>query len=382
MIHDKKKAQLTLSDGSVWEGYFFGSGTALSGSKKPDLQSGFFSQGEVVFNTGMVGYPETLTDPSYTGQILVATYPIVGNYGIPGEQTTNDLPVFFESNRIHIRALIVAHYTENYSHWEAQESLGAWLSRHNIPGITGVDTRALTKHLRESGTMLGTISPAGQKTTHKKIEDPNDTNLVATVSPTEPHLFIPSSTDVKSKKPKKRIVLIDCGAKRNIIRSLLARNVEVLAVPWNYNFLNETYDGILISNGPGDPTQVMETVGYVKKALTGDKPIFGICLGNQILALAAGAKTFKLPYGHRGHNQPCIDLRTKKCVITSQNHGFAVDSKTLPEGWNEWFVNGNDGTNEGIRHARKPFFSVQFHPEATPGPTDTAYLFDEFLKSL
>lgn len=363
----KQKAQLTLSDGSVWEGYFFGSPTTTSG--------------EVVFNTGMVGYPETLTDPSYTGQILVCTYPIVGNYGVPADLTVDNLPAFFESSNIHIRGLIVAHYSENFSHFEAAHSLDAWLQKENIPAITGIDTRALTKHLRESGTMLGTISAAKKSSPNSHIEDPNDTNLVASVSIAEPTLFLPKTAPKKGTS-KKRVLLIDCGAKRNIIRSLIERGVEVRAVPWNYDFSKETYDGILISNGPGDPTQVTQTIAHVKKALTGSKPIFGICLGNQILALAAGAKTFKLPYGHRGHNQPCIDVRTKRCVITSQNHGYAVNAKTLPEGWSEWFVNANDNTNEGIRHTRKPFFSVQFHPEATPGPTDTAYLFDEFLKLL
>jgi carbamoyl-phosphate synthase small subunit len=354
---------LTLADGSIWKGTAFGFvGTA---------------SGEVVFNTGMVGYPETLTDPSYEGQILVCTYPLIGNYGVPGnDKDSFGIPKHFESDGIHIRALVVAHYTENHSHWESTKSLGAWMKEQRIPGITGIDTRALTKHIREHGAMLGTITRDKEKAP-KKIEDPNATNLIATVSCKKPTTHSP-----EGKKQKKRVVLVDCGAKNNIARELLARGVEVLRVPWNYNFLDEHYDGILLSNGPGDPTQATATISHVKEALKDDRPIFGICLGNQILALAAGAKTYKLPFGHRSHNQPCIDTRTQRCYITSQNHGYAVDTKTLPKDWTESFVNANDKTNEGIRHQRKPFFSVQFHPEATAGPTDTAYLFDEFISLL
>lgn len=353
---------LTLQDGSVWKGEAFGYvGTA---------------SGEVVFNTGMTGYPETLTDPSYRGQILIETYPLIGNYGVPSDARNNGLSKYFESDMIHIRALIVAHYTDNYSHHEATRSLDAWLKEHKIPAITGIDTRALTKHIRTHGAMLGIIGDA-PKTKKQTIEDPNASNLIAEVSPTKTTVFKATKDSIK-----KRVVLVDCGAKNNIVRSLTDRGVEVLRVPWNYNFLDEQYDGILLSNGPGDPMLAQDTIEHVRKALSDDRPIFGICLGNQVLALAAGARTYKLPFGHRSHNQPCIDATTGRCYITSQNHGYAVDTKSIPKGWKEWFINANDGTNEGLRHERKPFFSVQFHPEATAGPTDTAFLFDQFIQTL
>jgi carbamoyl-phosphate synthase small subunit len=352
---------LTLSDGTVWKGFAFGYvGTA---------------SGEVVFNTGMTGYPETLTDPSYEGQILIATFPLIGNYGVPNDDMVQGISKYFESNAMHIRGLIVSHYTPHYSHHEAVRSLDVWMKEYKIPGITGIDTRALTKHIRTHGAMLGTIT-LKPISTKQKIEDPNATNLIATVSPKTVTTYSPKGA------AKKRVVLVDCGAKNNIIRSLLSRGIEVLRVPWDYDFLDEHYDGILLSNGPGDPETAVKTIEHVKKALQDDKPIFGICLGNQILSLAAGAKTYKLPFGHRSHNQPCIDVTTGRCYITSQNHGYAVDTKTLPKAWKQWFVNANDGTNEGVRHERKPFFSVQFHPEATAGPTDTAFLFDEFIATL
>ena len=353
---------LTLQDGSVWKGSAFGYvGTA---------------SGEVVFNTGMTGYPETLTDPSYRGQILIETYPLIGNYGVPSDAREHGLSKYFESDTVHIRGLIVAHYSEQYSHHEATRSLDEWLKEHKIPAITGIDTRALTKHIRTHGVMCGSIG-ATKHAHPRQIPDPNEQNLIAEVSPKEVRTYAPTGAPIN-----KRVVLVDCGAKNNIIRSLTARGVEVLRVPWNYNFLDERYDGILLSNGPGDPMQATETVAHIKKALTDDRPIFGICLGNQILSLAAGATTYKLPFGHRSHNQPCIHSETGRCYITSQNHGYAVNTKTLPKGWKGWFVNANDGTNEGVRHERKPFFSVQFHPEACAGPTDTAFLFDEFLKTL
>ncbi|MFM2415202.1 MAG: carbamoyl-phosphate synthase (glutamine-hydrolyzing) small subunit [Candidatus Parcubacteria bacterium] len=352
---------LTLADGTVWKGEAFGYGTTASG--------------EVVFNTGMTGYPETLTDPSYSGQILIETFPMIGNYGVPNDARVDALSKHFESDTIHIRGLIIARLASEYSHHEATRSLDAWLKEHKIPGITGIDTRALTKHLRTHGAMLGIIADSTQGV--KNIEDPNAANLIAAVSPIQKKIYTP-----KHGKPKKRVVLVDCGAKNNIIRSLLERNIEVVRVPWDFDFLDEHYDGILLSNGPGDPTQAHATVEHVRSALKDDRPIFGICLGNQILALAAGATTYKLPFGHRSHNQPCTNVDTGRCYITSQNHGYAVEAKTLPKGWREWFVNANDGTNEGIRHERKPFFSVQFHPEASAGPTDTAFLFDEFIAQL
>lgn len=339
---------LFLKDGTAIEGTSFG-------ASRP-------ATGEVVFTTGMTGYVESLTDPSYAGQIVVLTYPLVGNYGVPKESR-------FESGQMQIAGLVVSEYSEHYSHATAKESLSEWLKRSGVPAISGVDTRALTKKLREHGVMLGALGD----TKPKKFLDPNAENLVARVSPKEKRVY---------EGGKKRVVLLDCGAKENIVRSLLSRGATVIRVPWDYDFTQEQYDGVLISNGPGDPTQCEATISTIRKALKMDKPVLGICLGNQLLALAAGATTYKLKYGHRSHNQPCIEATTGRCYITSQNHGFAVNGKTLPRGWESWFTNANDGSNEGIRHKKKPFQSVQFHPEATPGPTDTAWLFDDFLKSL
>jgi carbamoyl-phosphate synthase small subunit len=345
--------KLMLEDGSVFCGKTFGASRDVAG--------------EVVFNTGMVGYPESLTDPSYKGQILVLTYPLIGNYGIPDNEEVNGLLKNFESNKIQISGLVISDYSQNHSHWSSVKSLSDWLKEHNIPGIYGIDTRELTKKLREKGTMLGKIIQ------NKEIEffDPNKENLVDAVSIKEPITY---------GNGKTRIVLVDCGVKYNIIRCFLKRDVTVIRVPWNYNFLDIEYDGLFISNGPGDPKMCVDTIDHLRKAIKMDKPIFGICLGNQLLALAAGADTYKLKYGHRSQNQPCIDVKTKRCYITSQNHGYAVDSNSLPEDWEQWFTNANDGTNEGIRHKSKPFMSVQFHPEAAPGPVDTEFLFDEFLE--
>lgn len=339
---------LHLKDGTKFLGKSFGSDVAASG--------------EVVFSTGMTGYVESLTDPSYAGQILVATFPLVGNYGVPDD-------TFFESNKIQVAGLVVSEYSKAYSHADAKLSLSTWLKRSGIPAITGVDTRALTKKLREHGVMLGALT---EKKPSKFI-DPNKENLVAAVSPKEVQIY---------GTGKKKIVIVDCGAKENIVRSLVARGVTVIRVPWDYDFTKLDYDGLLLSNGPGDPTRCGITVAHIKKAMSQKKPILGICLGNQLLALAAGAKTYKLKYGHRSHNQPCIDTLTGRCYITSQNHGFAVSEKTLPRDWQPWFTNANDNSNEGIRHKKMPWRSAQFHPEAAPGPTDTAWLFDKFIGSL
>jgi carbamoyl-phosphate synthase small subunit len=347
---------LWLEDGSVFPGESFGFPATIGG--------------EVVFNTGMVGYPETLTDPSYKGQILSLTYPIVGNYGVPERPASAGLDGPFESSAIQISGLLVAEAVPGYSHWSAVSSLAQWLRRERVPALTGIDTRALTKRLREKGTMLGKIVEGVDDV---ELRDPNLDNLVALVSVEERIVYPAGPT---------RVVLVDCGCKRNIIRSLLARNLTVIRVPWDYDFLTEPFDGVVISNGPGDPKMCGQTIEHVRRAMDGTRPIFGICLGHQILALAAGADTFKLPFGHRGQNQPCIEVGTSRCYITAQNHGYTVDETTLPDDWTPWFVNANDRTNEGIRHRARPFMSVQFHPEAAPGPVDTGYLFDTFTRML
>lgn len=351
-----EKITLTLEDGTMYRGYSFGTDKSISG--------------EVVFNTGMVGYNESLTDPSYKGQILVLTYPLIGNYGVPDSETENDLPKHFESNKIHISALIVSDYSLSHNHWNSIKSLSEWLKEYNIPALFGIDTRALTKRLREKGTMLGKIF------FDKEVGfyDPNKDNLVDKVSTKEPIIY--------NEKGSIRIVVVDCGVKYNILRSLIKRDCCVIRVPWNYNFFKYSFEGVVISNGPGDPKMCKETIENIKVCLEKEIPIFGICSGNQILALAAGANTYKLKYGHRSQNQPCLQLGTKRCFITSQNHGFAVETETLPEEWEPWFVNINDNTNEGIKHKTKPFMSVQFHPEHNPGPVDTHFLFDTFMEMI
>eukprot|EP00743_Colponemidia_sp_Colp-15_P006014 GILK01006463.1.p1 GENE.GILK01006463.1~~GILK01006463.1.p1 ORF type:complete len:1511 (+),score=315.38 GILK01006463.1:81-4535(+) len=357
------KVKLVLEDGTECTGLSFGAERSVAG--------------EVVFNTGMVGYPESLTDPSYKGQILVLTYPLIGNYGVPSDELDEfGLRKNFESDKIQVTALIIADYSDNHSHWTSQKSLGDWLKANNIPAIYGLDTRALTKKLREKGAMLGKVQFNGQP--EVAFEDPNLRNLVGEVSHPEVKEYGPA---VSSTVPK--IIAVDCGMKYNIIRFLVReKNVHLKVVPWDYDFNNEEYDGLFISNGPGDPKMCAKTIENLRTALQKEdyKPIFGICLGNQLLALAAGASTYKMKYGNRGMNQPCIDLRTTLCYITPQNHGFAVDPDTLPNDWTPFFMNANDYSNEGLIHKTKPFFSVQFHPEACGGPTDTAFLFDTFLR--
>ncbi len=353
-MNNLKKAVLLLEDGTRYEGLSFGSDNSMAG--------------EVVFNTAMTGYTESLTDPSYKGQILVATYPMTGNYGIPGDKQTDNIPDFFESDRIHVQGLVVDDYSFEYSHWNATKSLADWLKENNVPGVFGIDTRALTKRLREKGSMLGKIIIDGNTPADY---DPNKDNLVAQVSCKEVSYY---------GNGNKTVVLVDCGVKNNIIRCFTKRGIKVIRVPWDYDFTTLEYDGLFISNGPGDPKMCTATIEHLRKALQQDKPIYGICLGNQLLALAAGFDTYKLKYGHRSHNQPVLREGTDRCYITSQNHGFAIDTKTISGDWSAWFVNVNDGTCEGIRHKTRPIFSTQFHPEACGGPVDTEFLFDEFVK--
>lgn len=352
-----KKASLILDDGTVFVGKSFG-------YEKPVA-------GEVVFNTAMMGYPESLTDPSYSGQILVTTYPLIGNYGVPRREEVNGLSRFYESEKIHVEALVVSDYSFEYSHWNAAKSLADWLKEEEIVGIYDIDTRELTKRLREHGSMKGKIVIEGGDDI--EFVDPNLTNLVAKVSCKEV---------IRYGNGDKKVVLVDCGVKHNIIRCLLKRNVTVIRVPWDYDFNTLEYDGLFISNGPGDPDMCGITVDHIRQAMNGTKPIFGICMGNQLLSKAGGARTYKLKYGHRSHNQPVRQVGTNRCFITSQNHGFAVDNSTLGADWEPLFINMNDDTNEGIRHKSKPYFSAQFHPEAASGPTDTEFLFDEFVKLL
>lgn len=350
------KAKLVLEDGTVFHGKSFGYEASVAG--------------EVVFYTGMTGYPESLTDPSYSGQILVSSYPMIGNYGVPKDETEDGISRFFESEKVHISGLIISDYSFEFSHWNAEKSLGDWLKENKVPGLFDIDTRALTKILREKGSLLGKIEFENQPV---DFFDPNLDNLVARVSCKKISMH---------GKGDLRVVLVDCGVKHNIIRCLVNRGAQVIRVPWDYDFSGEDYDGIFLTNGPGDPAMCEITVNNIRKVLDRDTPLMGICLGNQLLARAAGAETYKLKYGHRSHNQPVILAGTDRCFITPQNHGYAVSPETLNGEWEALFVNANDGTNEGIRHKTKPFFSTQFHPEATSGPVDTEFLFDEFISNV
>ncbi|HTX88698.1 MAG TPA: glutamine-hydrolyzing carbamoyl-phosphate synthase small subunit [Bacteroidales bacterium] len=345
-------ARLVLEDGHEFHGFSFGAGLSAAG--------------EVVFSTAMTGYPESLSDPSYKGQILVSTFPLIGNYGVPVMKQANGLPENFESEKVQVTGLVIADYSFSYSHWNAEKSLAEWLQQQNVSGIYGVDTRAITKIIREEGAMLGKIVINRDPGYY----DPNKENLVAKVS----------SGEIKTYgSGRYRIVLVDCGTKNNIIRCLLKRDTTVTVVPWDRLPDPALYDGVLLSNGPGDPALCDRTIENTRQMLEGDKPVFGICLGSQIMALAAGGKTYKLKYGHRSHNQPVILPADQRCFVTSQNHGYAVDSKSMPLNWEVWFRNLNDDTCEGIRHKEKPFIAVQFHPEASAGPVDTEFLFDDFM---
>lgn len=357
-----RKVTLQLSDGTEFHGKSFGYEQPVAG--------------EVVFNTAMMGYPESLTDPSYAGQLLTMTFPLVGNYGVPpftfDKQT--GLPDFMESDRIYASALIVSDYSEQYSHWNAVESLGEWLQREKVPGITGIDTRELTKVLREHGVMMGKIL-FDDEPNNVPEADYEGVNFVDRVSVKKIVRY--------NEGAGRKVVLVDCGVKANIIRELIQRGVEVVRVPWNYDYTDMEFDGLFLANGPGDPDMCSEAVEIIRKQMSRSrKPICGICMGNQLLSKAAGATIYKLKYGHRGHNQPVRMVGTEKCFITSQNHGYAVNARTLDKDWEELFVNMNDASNEGIRHKENPWFSSQFHPEACSGPVDTEFMFDKFVETL
>lgn len=342
-----RPTKLTLADGKVFDGFVHGK---LRASEP----------GEVVFNTGMTGYVESLTDPSYAGQILVFTYPLIGNYGAQVKEV-------WESDKIHVAGVIVSELSEHWSHYDSDMSMLAWLEEQDVPIMSGIDTRALTKHLRGRGVMNGIIG--------------GDPKLLKNFVYKTPFTW-PRETRIYNENGKKTVVLVDCGAKENIARELAERGLRVVRVPGDYDFTREHYDGIVVSNGPGNPKDYKLTINYLRKALKGNKPVMGICLGIQLIGLAAGAKTYKLKFGHRGHNQPCREGISGKCVITSQNHGYAIDEKSLPPVWRISYKNLNDGSVEGIEHKTKPFFAVQFHPEAAPGPTDSAELFYKFVEML
>ena len=356
-----KNVTLVLEDGTKFHGQSFGYDQPVAG--------------EVVFNTAMMGYPESLTDPSYAGQLMTLTYPLVGNYGVPPFSVEpNGLATFMESDKIYASAIIVADYSEKYSHWNAVESLASWLKREHVPGITGIDTRELTKVLREHGVMMGKI-----------IFDDEPDNIPTAEYEGVNWVDRVSCKDIirYNEGAGKKVVLVDCGVKNNIIRCLINRGVEVIRVPWNYDYTSMDFDGLFLGNGPGDPDMCEDAVNVIRRQMSlSRKPICGICMGNQLLAKAGGATIYKLKYGHRSHNQPVREVGTNHCYVTSQNHGYAVDAKTLGSDWRELFVNMNDGSNEGVCHKENPWFTSQFHPEACSGPIDTEFMFDRFIKTL
>ena len=356
-----KNVTLVLSDGTKFHGKSFGYDAPVAG--------------EVVFNTALMGYPEGLTDPSYGGPLVTLTYPLVGNYGVPPFTFGDDqLPTFMESDKIYASAIIVSDYSEEYSHWNACESLAEWLKREHVPGITGIDTRQLTKVLREHGVMMGKILFDDQPDNIPEA-DYEGVNFVDKVSCKEIIKY--------NEGAGKKVVLVDCGVKANIIRCLVNRGVEVVRVPWNYDYTSMEFDGLFLANGPGDPDMCQDAVDIIRKQMSSSrKPICGICMGNQLLAKAGGATIYKLKYGHRSHNQPVRMVGTDTCFVPRQNHGYPVDSRTLGSDWEELFVNMNDGSNEGIRHKSNPWFSSQFHPEACAGPVDTEFMFDKFINEL
>jgi carbamoyl-phosphate synthase small subunit len=371
VLRDRKEAVLVLEDGSSFRGFGFGSNKEVSG--------------EVVFSTSMVGYPEALTDPSYHGQILALTYPLVGNYGVPScEEEELGLPKYFESKGIRVMGFIVHELCHRPSHWASEGSLDEWLSSEGIPGIYGIDTRRLTKKLRKEGVMLGILKVCdGREDIEldklmrnvETVQDPNQRDLAGEVSVEEP-IYHGSGGG-------KRVVLVDCGVKFSILRTLLKRGLEVVRVPNHFSsgeVMEYNPDGLVISNGPGDPKRCGEAIDCVRDVMEEGVPSMGICLGTQIMALAQGGDTYKLKYGHRSQNQPALDLEEERCYITTQNHGYAVDPDSLEgTGLKVRYINANDETVEGVEHEEGSAFAIQWHPEASPGPYDTEFLFERFL---
>jgi carbamoyl-phosphate synthase small subunit len=368
---EQAQAVLVLEDGSIFSGHGFGAAKQVSG--------------EVVFSTSMTGYPETLTDPSYKGQILVFTYPLIGNYGVPPDTCDHEIPCFFESGGIKVSGLVVHELCESFSHWDSSRSLGEWLESESAPGVFGVDTRKLVKKLRTQGVLLGVLEVCqdGDEPDVERLlkearaaQDPNHMDLVKAVTVKQPVYH-----DVGGSR---RVVLVDCGVKYGILRCFLRRGIDVVRVPYDFSskeILEYKPDAVVLSNGPGDPKNCGETIECVKEVIDERVPVMGICLGTQVIGLSLGGDTYKLKYGHRSQNQPVLDLRTGRCYITTQNHGYALEQNSLEEtGLETWFTNANDGTVEGIRHRSNPVVAFQWHPEAEPGPYDTEFLFDEFLK--
>jgi len=369
-----------LEDGSIFEGIGFGYPAAVAG--------------EIVFNTGMVGYTETLTDPSYRGQILCLTYPLIGNYGVPSMDDTDEfgLPKFFESDKIQVKGLIIHDLSIAASHWSCVKTLDEWLYEQRIPGVYNIDTRELTKKLRVNGVMAGAISSSviqKGKLANSEVDVRELSSLIKNQQYGQQDFMPEVSTNMPREygdNTKETIVLLDTGTKNSIIRNILRIGFKVVSLPWDSSFeevMSYEPKGIVISNGPGDPKVCKTAIKTAEQLIMASIPTLGICLGEQILALAAGADTYKLKFGHRGQNKPCMDLRNNRTYITSQNHGYGIDHKSLENtGFKIWFSNTDDQTVEGIEHESKPIIAVQFHPEASPGPYDCIFVFERFKELL
>ena len=369
--HSNKFGKLILDDGTVFTGNGFGYSTTVFG--------------EIVFNTGMVGYTETLTDPSYSGQILTLTYPLIGNYGVPDPSSIDDdgISKFFESDKIQARGLVIHELSKVGSHWNLYLTLDEWLYNEKIPGISGIDTRALTKKLRSSGVMMAALAVSENEIDENKIKNElsaapnyNTEKFMSTVSTTSEQVY---------GNEKDSVVVIDTGVKNAILRNIRSIGYKVIKVPWNTPFekiLSYKPKGVVISNGPGDPQNCPETISTAKSLIEKNIPTLGICLGAQIIGLAGGADTYKLKYGHRGQNKPCVNLENQQVYVTSQNHGYCISPDSLKNSeFNLWFANTDDKTIEGIKHKKQKCIAVQFHPEASPGPYDCKFVFEE-LKHL
>ena len=367
-----REAILLLEDGSI----FFGKGFGAE----------IDAIGEVVFNTGMVGYLESMTDPSYAGQILTFTYPLIGNYGVPPYSLRDEygLPRFFESDSIKVKGVVVQEACREPSHWASKRTLSKWMESEGIPGIEGVDTRALVAKLREAGVMMGIIASGAEAREKERIaellaraEKYGSQHLVEGVSVPRP--VIHGNSD-------RKVVFLDCGTKYGIVRNLLRRGYQVIRMPYDSSYASVMkYDpsGVVVCNGPGDPSVLSDTAKCVGSLVDSEVPVLGICLGEQVIGMSQGVETFKLKYGHRGQNKPCIDLVTGRGYVTSQNHGYALAEASLKgSSLRPWFVNADDRTVEGVLHVSKPCMAVQFHPEATPGPSDTVFVFDRFVETM